>query len=47
MDPKQLKGNPQVFDKLNPGLASKLVDLVKKDMERAKAEKERKQKPKR
>jgi hypothetical protein len=46
MDPKSMNGNPQVFDKLKPGLVGKVIDLVRQDMERAKREKEEKKKQK-
>jgi hypothetical protein len=42
MDPNRLKGNPLVFDKLNPELGGKVVKAVADDMERARREAEEK-----
>ena len=42
MDPKALKGNPLVIDKLNPELGGKLVKAVADDMERARKAREEK-----
>ena len=42
MDPNFIKGNPLVFDKLNPELGGKAVKVVVDDMKRAKREAEAK-----
>ncbi len=46
MDPTRLKGNPLVFDKVNPELGGKLVKAVADDMERARREAEEQAKKK-
>lgn len=42
MDPNALKGNPLIFDKLNPELGGKVAKLVDDDMRRAAREAEEK-----
>ncbi|NUP11921.1 MAG: hypothetical protein HOW73_38230 [Polyangiaceae bacterium] len=42
MDPKSFAGKPPSFDALSPELGGKLTELVARDMQRNKREKERK-----